>query len=195
MNFNNIMFESAFGKSDQLKLKEANFPEVVFSGRSNVGKSSLINKLVNRKAMARVSSKPGKTGTINFYNLDNKIRLVDLPGYGYAKVSSGEKKRWAELVEGYFNGNRDVRLVIQIVDIRHKPTADDLNMINFLNERGFNFIVVLTKSDKLNKTERITSLNNIDKEFLNRDVQILTFSSVTGEGVEELRNIISNMLE
>ncbi len=193
MNFNNIMFESAFGKSDQLK--ESSLPEIVFSGRSNVGKSSLINKLANRKAMARVSSKPGKTGTINFYNLDNKIRLIDLPGYGYAKVSSSEKRRWAELVEGYFNGNRDVRLVVQIVDIRHQPTADDLNMINFLNERGFNFIVVLTKSDKLNKTERMTRLNDIDKEFSNREIKILTFSSVTGEGTEELRNIISNMLE
>src|SRR5699024_8784442 len=117
-----VTFELAAGRKDQLP--KADVPEIVFSGKSNVGKSSLINKLVNRKALARVSATPGKTATINFYRLPD-CRLVDLPGYGYAKVSKGERDRWASLVEGYFAQKRNVALVIQLVDMRHKPTADD----------------------------------------------------------------------
>ena len=160
MNFNNTIFEASFGKKSQLK--KSNCHEIVFSGRSNVGKSSLINKLINRKSLARVSSKPGKTGTINFYAVNENVRLVDLPGYGYAKVSVQEKARWSDLVEGYFNSDRNISLVVQIVDMRHKPTADDINMIEFLTERNFNFVVVLTKSDKLNKTQREEYLKNLD---------------------------------
>ena len=129
MNFQNVEFELAAGRKDQLPKCTA--PEIVFSGKSNVGKSSLINKLVNRKALARVSATPGKTATINFYRLP-ECRLVDLPGYGYAKVSKGERDRWASLVEGYFAQDRNVALVIQLVDMRHKPTADDLQMVDFL---------------------------------------------------------------
>ena len=129
MKFTDGIFEAAAGKPDQLP--EDSFPEIVFSGRSNVGKSSLINKLLNRKALARVSATPGKTGTINFYRVPG-CRLVDLPGYGYAKVSQNEKLRWAQLVEGYFGAGRRICLVIQIVDMRHKPTADDLHMVDFL---------------------------------------------------------------
>ena len=113
---------------DQLQLRPDDRPDVVFSGRSNVGKSSLINRLCNRKSLARVSSKPGKTATINFFDAGD-FNLVDLPGYGYAKVSKVEKLRWAELVEGYFAAGRNIALVVQIVDMRHKPTADDMNMI------------------------------------------------------------------
>ena len=117
INFQNVKFEFAAGNYEQLPAD--NLPEIVFSGRSNVGKSSLINKLVNRKSIARVSAKPGKTVTINFYNLGD-VRFVDMPGYGYAKVSFSEKKRWANLVEGYFNSKRNIKLVIQIVDILHR---------------------------------------------------------------------------
>ena len=127
MRFDNAAFEFAAGRVEQLPPDD--LPEIVFSGRSNVGKSSLINKLVNRKALARVSATPGKTGTINFYRLAD-CRLVDLPGYGYAKVSQTEKLRWANLVEGYFSAGRRIGLVVQIVDMRHKPTADDLHMID-----------------------------------------------------------------
>ena len=117
-----------------------------------MGKSSLLNKLVNRKAIARVSATPGKTATINFYRLEG-CRLVDLPGYGYAKVSQKEKERWAKLVEGYFAQQRQIALVIQLLDMRHKPTEDDRTMLRFLEESGLPYAVVCTKSDKLNKSE------------------------------------------
>lgn len=188
MNFNNAIFEAAFGKKDQLK--KSTFQEIIFSGRSNVGKSSLINKLINRKSLARVSSRPGKTGTINFYLIDKKVRFVDLPGYGYAKVSEKEKKRWANLVEGYFNDNRNISLVIQIIDMRHSPTIDDLNMIKFLMERNFKFIVVLTKSDKLNKTQREERLSNLKNELPFENIKTIVFSAVKSEGLELLKSQI-----
>ena len=150
MNFQTVEFEAAAGRASQLPA--STLPEVVFSGKSNVGKSSLLNKLVNRKALARVSATPGKTATINFYRLQ-QCRFVDLPGYGYAKVSQSEKARWGELVEGYFAQERKIALVIQLLDMRHKPTADDQNMLQFLLDTGHPFAVVCTKCDKLNKSE------------------------------------------
>ena len=188
MKFEDAIFEYAAGKFDQLP--QSSLPEIVFSGRSNVGKSSLINKLVRRKALARVSATPGKTGTINFYDL-KEAKFVDLPGYGYAKVSFSEKKRWAELIEGYFNSDRNISLVIQIVDMRHKPSKDDMQMIEYLISNGFPFIIVLTKSDKLNKTkrqERLSDFENIFSEYEN--MTLLPFSSVTGEGLDNLKEII-----
>lgn len=187
MNFNNVTFEASFGRAAQIK--KSTLPEIVFSGRSNVGKSSLINKILNRKSLARVSSKPGKTGTINFYALKN-AKFVDLPGYGYAKVSVAEKKRWAELVEGYFAQYRNLALVVQIVDFRHEPTKDDLNMINFLENRETNFVVVCTKSDKLNKTERAKQTECMENLFKNNKRKFIIYSSVTGEGVEEIKDFI-----
>lgn len=188
MNFDKAFFEFAAGRPDQLP--ESTVPEIVFSGRSNVGKSSLINKLINRKSLARVSAKPGKTGTINFYNLQD-CRLVDLPGYGYAKVSQSEKLRWSELVEGYFNAQRNVRLVIQIIDMRHSPSADDLDMIEYLIDSGVCFLVAATKSDKLNKTERTAQLQSFHEMFSQVEgLKLIPFSAVNGEGVEEIRNII-----
>lgn len=148
MNLNKAEFEAAFGTSSQLPFSD--LPEIAFAGRSNVGKSSLLNRLFNRKALARVSSVPGKTATINFYKVDD-ARFVDLPGYGYAKVSKSEKIRWAEMLEGYFKTGRNIRLVVQLIDMRHKPSADDLMMIDFLRSTGYPFAIVMTKSDKLNK--------------------------------------------
>lgn len=188
MNFDKAFFEFAAGRPDQLP--ESTVPEIVFSGRSNVGKSSLINKLINRKSLARVSAKPGKTGTINFYNLQD-CRLVDLPGYGYAKVSQSEKLRWSELVEGYFNAERNVRLVIQIIDMRHSPSADDLDMIEYLINSGACFLVAATKSDKLNKAERTAQLQSLHEMFGQIErLKLIPFSAVNGEGVQEIRNII-----
>lgn len=188
MKFEDAFFEFAAGRLDQLP--ESTVPEIVFSGRSNVGKSTLINKLLNRKSLARVSATPGKTGTINFYNLKDG-RLVDLPGYGYAKVSQSEKLRWAELVEGYLNAQRNVKLVIQIIDMRHSPTIDDLHMIDFLLNSDFNFLVAATKSDKLNKSERIKQLEVLDETFSEvDDMKLIPFSAVNGEGVEEIKNMI-----
>lgn len=189
MRFDNAAFEFAAGRVDQLP--PDTLPEIVFSGRSNVGKSSLINKLVNRKALARVSATPGKTGTINFYQLE-KCRLVDLPGYGYAKVSQSEKLRWAHLVEGYFAAGRAIHLVVQIVDMRHKPTVDDMHMIEFLSESGVPFIVVMTKCDKLNKGERAAQEQLYQELFQGKEqIRRLPFSSVTGEGLDTLKEWIA----
>lgn len=188
MNFQNAVFESASGRVEQLP--PSSVPEIVFSGRSNVGKSSLINKLLNRKSLARVSAKPGKTGTVNFYRLPD-CRLVDLPGYGYAKVSASEKLRWAELVEGYLNAGRNIRLVVQIVDFRHMPTRDDLHMIEFLAQAGLPFLVVATKSDKLNKTQRTQQMDAYCALFEELpDTMLMPFSAVNGEGVEDMRHQI-----
>jgi GTP-binding protein len=193
MNLEKATFEFAAGRLDQLP--ESTIPEIVFSGRSNVGKSSLINKLLNRKSLARVSGTPGKTGTINFYNLIN-CRLVDLPGYGYAKVSQSEKLRWAELVEGYLHAQRNVRLVIQIVDMRHEPTQDDLDMIDFLLSTGCYFAVVATKSDKLNKTQYAVQLQALHELFQEVDgLKLIPFSTVTAEGVEEIRKMIDELCD
>lgn len=193
MNFNNAEFEYAAGRADQLP--ESTLPEVVFSGRSNVGKSSLINKLVNRKALARVSATPGKTATINFFNVGD-FRLVDLPGYGYAKVSHGEKKRWAELVEGYFAENRNFCLIIQIVDMRHPPSRDDMAMIDFLYKSRLPFAIVLTKKDKLNKTMQTKRLESLKEELAEyEDIKLFPFSALKGDGAEEIRGYIASYVE
>lgn len=195
MNFNNVNFEYSAGDSTQLP--PSDLAEVVFSGRSNVGKSSLINKLVNRKKLARVSATPGKTATINFFKLDD-FRLVDLPGYGYAKRSQSEKRRWANLVEGYFAQDRNFALVVQIVDMRHAPTEDDIAMIDFLHSSNFPFVIVLTKKDKLKKIQQQENLAAI-KELLQQHqiahIPVLPFSAVNGEGIEEIKNCISEYVE
>lgn len=193
MNYNNIVFESSFGVSNQLP--PSNLPEICFSGRSNVGKSSLINKLVGRKALARVSTKPGKTVTINFFKAGD-TRLADLPGYGYAKVSFSEKERWGELMEHYFASSRNIKLVVQLVDMRHDATADDISMINYLIETGYDFVIALTKSDKLNKTERQNRLDAFKEQFENLPdgVEYFPFSSQNGEGVDTLKSLIEKHL-
>lgn len=186
-------FEASYGLTQQIP--QSDLPEIVFSGRSNVGKSSLINKLTNRKNLARVSSSPGKTGTINFYKLD-KFRLVDLPGYGYAKVSKDEKKRWGKLVEGYFMQERNICLVVQLIDMRHPPTKDDIDMINFLCDYSLPFIIAMTKSDKLNKTKREARLKELEVEFEDYEgITLLPFSSVTAEGADELKKIILSTIK
>lgn len=192
MNFKKAEFERAFALSAQLPI--ADKPEITFAGRSNVGKSSLLNKLFNRKNLARVSSVPGKTVTVNFYNVDGE-RFVDLPGYGYAKIPKAEKQRFAELMEGYFQSGRDIRLVVQLIDMRHKPTADDMAMISFLKQFEIPFAVVLTKSDKLKKKEYTSQKELIINELGNPDYPVIPFSSVTGEGVEEIKCVIEKALE
>ena len=148
------------------QISNDNLPEIIFSGKSNVGKSSLINKILNRKSLARTSSKPGKTININFYKLKN-LRFVDLPGYGYAKVSHSEKERWSELVEGYFKLKRNIPLVIQIIDMRHTPSVLDFQMLDFLYSQKFNFVIVASKCDKLNKTERSLREKSLEKNWKN----------------------------
>ncbi|HIR58336.1 MAG TPA: YihA family ribosome biogenesis GTP-binding protein [Candidatus Gallacutalibacter pullicola] len=192
MNYNQAFFELAVGRPSQLPAPE--LPEIVFSGRSNVGKSSMINRLLGRKSLARVSASPGKTGTINFYRLPG-CRLVDLPGYGYAKVSQSEKLRWAELVEGYFAAGRDLRLVVQIADMRHDPTRDDLHMLEFLSSGDFPFLLAATKSDKLNRTEYQNQKARYEEIAAEYGAGLLVFSSVKGEGCEELRGKIEMLIK
>ena len=193
MNYHQVEFEAAFGTTRQLPPSQ--MPELVFAGRSNVGKSSLINKLFGQKSLARVSSTPGKTATINFYRA-GKLRFADLPGYGYAKVSRGEKRRWADLIEGYFAQDRDIALVFSLMDFRHPPTGDDRLMLDFLIEGGFPFVVVLTKADKLNKTERAKRMEAFKDEIpCFEDIHSIPFSSQTFEGVEELRTIVEDIAD
>lgn len=181
-------FERSVGVSAQLT--PSDLPEIAFSGRSNVGKSSLINRVLGRKALARTSATPGKTATINFYRLP-VMRLVDLPGYGYARVSGSEKRRWSELIEGYFDDDRDLRLVLQLLDIRHAPSRDDIQMLDYMVERQIPFVAVLTKADKLNKTQRAERLAAFERELSDYEgVTVVPFSATTGEGAEVLREIL-----
>lgn len=188
MNYNKAQFERAYGLLSQLP--ESKEPEIAFAGRSNVGKSSLLNKLFNRKQFARVSSVPGKTVTINFYDVDN-VKFVDLPGYGYAKLSKQELSRFGELMEGYFKTDRNIALVVQLIDMRHPLTKDDMGMINFMKEMNIPFIIVMTKADKLKKKayEERLKLSRQELAFAG-DVHIIPFSAVTGQGINGIKNYI-----
>ena len=191
MNYHNVVFETSFGKASQLT--QSDLVEIAFAGRSNVGKSSLINKIFNRRALARVSAVPGKTATINFFRLEN-VRFADLPGYGYAKVSHGEKERWGDLIETYFNSERRIGLVFQLIDMRHAPTKDDLIMVDFLIENEFPFVVVLTKKDKLSKKQQEERLRALQTELPCADqIHMVPFSAMNGDGVEELQAIIDEI--
>ncbi|MEE1394068.1 MAG: ribosome biogenesis GTP-binding protein YihA/YsxC [Negativibacillus sp.] len=191
MNYHNVVFETSFGKASQLT--QSDLVEIAFAGRSNVGKSSLINKIFNRRALARVSAVPGKTATINFFRLEN-VRFADLPGYGYAKVSHGEKERWGDLIETYFNSERRIGLVFQLIDMRHAPTKDDLMMVDFLIANEFPFVVVLTKKDKLSKKQQEERLRALQTELPCADqIHMVPFSAMNGDGVEELRAIIDEI--
>lgn len=193
MRFDKVKYEASCGTAQQLPKSE--HTEIAFAGRSNVGKSSMLNKILNRKNLARVSSVPGKTVTVNFFDCDG-VKLVDLPGYGYAKVNFNEKKRWADLMEGYFTSGRNIRLVVQLTDMRHPVTKDDLDMMRFMKSAGFDFIVVMTKSDKLNKTERANRLEAVKQELAEFDgVRIIPFSASNGEGAEDIRKAIEAAAE
>ena len=193
MNFNKVVFETSFGTFSQLP--PSDLPEIAFSGRSNVGKSSLINAIFNRKGLARVSSVPGKTATINFFRVEN-TRFVDLPGYGYAKVSRKEKERWSELIGGYFDDDRDIALVMQLVDMRHSPSKDDLVMINYLIETEIPFIIILTKADKLSARQQKERLEAFKNEIpYAEQITMIPFSSTHLVGVNEVREIIEEISE
>ncbi len=192
LNYTNAEFTASYGKFSQIPPPER--IEIAFAGHSNVGKSTLINKLFNRRNLARVSSVPGKTATINFYGLDN-IFFVDLPGYGYAKVSKSEKERWSGLIGGYLDSDRDIRLVFMLVDMRHAPTKDDVQMINYLIDTEMPFILILTKADKLKRTERERRMEAFRDEIpCFEDMHVVPFSSMTLEGVDELREIVEEVV-
>lgn len=193
MNYHKVTFLTSYGDVGQLPPSQK--PEIVFAGRSNVGKSSLINALFLQKSLARVSATPGKTATINFFGTENLI-FADLPGYGYAKVSRGEKRRWADLIEGYFAQDRDIALVLSLVDSRHPPSRDDRMMVDFLIESELPFVVVLTKVDKLSPRERQERLAAFRQELpCGEQLTMLPFSAQTGEGREELRALLDQLEE
>lgn len=172
---------------------ETGLPEIAFAGRSNVGKSSLINSLVNRKSLARTSQTPGKTRVINFFGVNDEIYLVDLPGYGYARVSKDEKSKWGGMIEAYLNTREELKLVVLLVDIRHEPTKDDKLMFDWMKATGSQMLVVATKADKLTRNHRNKSLVQIRKtlQMTNDDI-LIHFSSQTKEGRDELWEIIEN---
>ena len=193
MNFNNVTYEASYGTYKQIPASTV--PEVVFSGHSNVGKSSLINKILNRKNLARVSAQPGKTITINFFKADG-CKLVDLPGYGYAKASFDERNRWGAMINEYLTSDRNIKLIIQLFDMRHTPSKDDFQMLDFLCQSNQNFNVALTKYDKLNKTEYKKCLQERTDEIAQYcPVAIIPFSATKGEGVETVRTYISNAVK
>ena len=193
MDFKNIEFKAAYGTSQQIP--ESLRPEVSFVGRSNVGKSSLINRLFNRKKLAKVSSKPGKTSTINFFS-NGKEDFIDLPGYGYAQVSKSEKTRWAEMINGYFDQYRYYALVVSLIDIRHAASKLDEQMIEFLKSTELPFCVALTKADKLSRSQQFRQRDAIRKQLgLGAEVPIVITSSEKGDGMDELKATIEKACE
>jgi GTP-binding protein len=193
MNFHNVEFLASYMKYDDLPPPE--MPEIAFSGHSNVGKSSLINKIFGRKSLARVSATPGKTTAVNFFRCENLI-FADLPGYGYAKVPKAEQNRWKKLINGYLHSDHELALIVQLIDIRHTPTKEDLNMIDWLIESETPFIIVFTKADKLSKAQRTERMAKFAVEIPQfEEIKKIEFSSVTGQGAEEIREILSEMGE
>lgn len=193
MNFQKADFIASYGISSQLP--ESDRVEFVFSGRSNVGKSSLINRLCSRKNLARVSSTPGKTATINFYSVDD-LYFVDLPGYGYAKVPNADRDRWDKLINSYFEENRNNEMLIQLLDCRHDPSADDVQMLQFLHYHRIPFVIVLTKADKLKKSQIAETQSRFEKIGLQYGSQkVFLTSSEKGTGMEELKQYLESVLE
>ena len=193
MNYAKADFKASYGLSSQLP--DSDRPEIIFSGRSNVGKSSLINKLCNRKSLARVSNTPGKTATINFYDVDT-IYFVDLPGYGYAKVAHGERQRWDDLINSYFAAERQSCLLIQLLDCRHAPSKDDMQMLEYLWHHKVPFVVALTKADKMKKSQYeriIEEFKDICAQYSCKGV-VLT-SSDNGYGMDELKRLLEQSIE
>ena len=182
LNLNNVSLRISAGLKAQFPAD--NIPHVVFLGRSNVGKSSLINGLLSRKSLARVSSAPGKTITINFYDIDKSLFFVDLPGYGFAKRAPADKAKWSALTDGYVqSAGNSPRLFLQLIDCKTGPTKDDLVMIDYLEQTGADYFIVATKCDKPNKTDRNEMLEALKEEF---GVPVIPFSSLTGEGKDEV---------
>ena len=194
MNYHNVKFTAAYGTSKQLP--PSTRAEVSFVGRSNVGKSSLMNKLFNRKKLAKVSATPGKTSTINFFEAE-WADFVDLPGYGFAQVSKSEKARWREMIEGYYNQDREFCCVVSLIDIRHPATALDANMIEFLIAAELPFMIVCTKADKLSKNKCAQSIAALRRQlgFSRDEVEIIPISSANGSGIDDLKAALERRIK
>lgn len=187
INYNKVHFVASYGKASQIP--PSTRPEVSFVGRSNVGKSSIMNKLFNRRGLVKVSSTPGKTANVNFFEADG-VHFIDLPGYGFAQRSKAERDRWARLIGDFFDSERSFNLVVSLVDIRHDPSKLDLQMIEFLRENGFNFIVCLTKADKLSKSQQGKQAASIRKQLGVPADRLIVTSSESGLGIDRLKQAI-----
>ncbi len=189
MVIRNIDLETVCGITS--KLPENTLPEVAFAGKSNVGKSSLINALMNRKSYARISATPGKTQTINFYNINQELYLVDLPGYGYAKVSEKEKMEWGKLIERYLHGSSQLKIVFLLIDIRHAPSANDKMMYSWIIDQGFYPVIIATKLDKIRRSQKDKQLKILREGLeLLKGTKIIAFSAETKQGRDEIWEFI-----
>lgn len=177
------------------KLPDNKYPEIAFAGKSNVGKSSLINTILNRKNLARTSSQPGKTQTINFYNLNEELYLVDLPGYGYAKVSAETKEKWGKMVEKYLVTSKQLKAIFLLIDIRHEPSANDVGMYNWILDKGYEPIIILTKLDKINRSQLQKQVKLIrEKLQASKSTVMIPFSAVTKQGKDEIHEIMTSVI-
>ncbi len=193
MIIKNINLETVCGITS--KLPENDKPEIAFAGKSNVGKSSLINALMNRKSFARISATPGKTQTINFYNINDTLYLVDLPGYGYAKVSQQEKEKWGKMIERYLHSSKQLRAVFLLIDIRHEPSANDKMMYDWVVSQGYNPIIIATKQDKLKRSQIDKHVRMLRQGLkLVPGTRIIPFSSVTKQGRDEIWELVETEL-
>ena len=189
INYQNVNLVMSAGFPEQFP--QDNLPQIAFSGRSNVGKSSLINTLLGRKSLARVSGQPGKTITANFYNIDRQYYLVDLPGYGFAKRPDAEREKWSTLMGAYFDNNPNLRLVVQLIDLKVGPTKDDDQMLSWLYETRTPYIIAATKADKLNVTDRKKNLERLSKDqMILEGTHVIAFSALKGDGRDEILSII-----
>ncbi|MCR5603603.1 MAG: ribosome biogenesis GTP-binding protein YihA/YsxC, partial [Lachnospiraceae bacterium] len=192
MKIKNVSLETVCGITS--RLPDNKYPEVAFAGKSNVGKSSLINALMNRKSLARTSAQPGKTQTINFYNINNELYFVDLPGYGYAKVSKEIKEKWGSMIEKYLRRSKQLKAVFLLIDIRHEPTANDVDMYAWIVSNGFEPIIIATKLDKINRSQIDKSIKIIKNKLRVRPgTQVIPFSALSKQGRDEIYDVIDRL--
>ena len=194
MVIKNVSLETVIGVTS--KIPDNQMPEIAFAGKSNVGKSSLINALTNRKSLARTSSQPGKTQTINFYNINDELYFVDLPGYGYAKVSQQEKEKWGKMIEKYLHRSKVLQAVFLLVDIRHEPSANDKQMYEWIMANGYHPIVIATKLDKINRSQVAKQVKIVKQGLgVDKDTIVIPFSAETKQGREEIYDLIDQLIQ
>jgi len=192
MVIKNVSLETVIGVTS--KIPDNQLPEIAFAGKSNVGKSSLINALMNRKSLARTSAQPGKTQTINFYNINDELYFVDLPGYGYARVSQQEKEKWGKMIEKYLHRSKVLQAVFLLVDIRHEPSANDRQMYEWILANGYHPIVIATKLDKINRSQIAKQVKLVKQGFgVDKDTIVIPFSAETKQGREEIYDLIDQL--
>ena len=192
MVIKNVSLETVIGVTS--KIPDNQLPEIAFAGKSNVGKSSLINALMNRKSLARTSAQPGKTQTINFYNINDELYFVDLPGYGYAKVSQQEKEKWGKMIEKYLHRSKVLQAVFLLVDIRHEPSANDRQMYEWILANGYHPIVIAPKLDKINRSQIAKQVKLVKQGLgVDKDTIVIPFSAETKQGREEIYDLIDQL--